>query len=69
MTVDSLETWNTRAFAVRCTPEQRLAIATLCREGQARGDEHFSVWHMAAKYFGYQDRCNCRPCQLAREKV
>ena len=61
--MDTLQTWITRAYAVRCTPEQREGIAALCLAAQERGDAVNSVWHQSAQYFGYPERCNCGHCK------
>jgi len=61
---DSLQTWIVRAYAVRCTPEQRETVAKLCLEAQERGDARNSVWHQSSRYFGHA--CNCVPCRRER---
>ncbi len=41
-------------------------IGLLCFEAQERGEQP-GVWHAAAQFYGYPERCNCVPCTEERK--
>ena len=57
-----LEQWHQRvAVAVRVRqPSDIERIAEECAVAEWLGDRPFSVWHMAAQFYGTQ--CHCRAC-------
>lgn len=50
------------------TPEQATAIATRARLADEAGTP-VGVWHAAAIELGFESRCPCHPCTVAREST
>lgn len=65
--MSNLEDWKHR---VACNVQVRDAmdvelIARLCADAEDNG-KNPAVWHHAAAFYGYTDRCSCHTCSQER---
>jgi hypothetical protein len=50
-----------------CADADAAAIGKLCVDALEIGD-NASIWHNAAKHYGYLGRCSCVPCITERKR-